>query len=484
MLLVPRHLSASRRFPHLSWAWPNGRREVLLIAAAHADEECAAKALLDWLSGASLDDTEFAEQRLLVRATYRFPETRLKVPERARLNGIVRMLWTKSRLALNDALPVLKELRAAGVELLVLKGMAQAALDLRNLKGRIAHDIDILVRPADIQLALSVLDRNGWRSSRGESRLLLKARGASFRSLNFQKASFGDVDVHTRAYLTASPLGAAETGLWARSTRAKLLDVDVVLPSPTDRLVNAVAHGVLDAHRHSDWLVDCAQLIGEGSIDWPLVVTLAEELAAPAQVTLALHYLREGLGWGIPDEILAQLWERARRLPGDYFKALLLGYPRTHHSLVSSAGRRIFKMRHRAQVRAINSHGAGSGRCIRMRRTRPPGAFPVAPPALRHRLGLGPGATQCSIVVEMEGAGHARRYVFEVNSGDRHLARLRFTDRLGRGRLVLGARIALPDSVENDDVWIESRQSGILPPAHSPEEQAKFGPRPFRILVR
>jgi hypothetical protein len=484
MLLVPRHFSSSRRFPHLSWAWPDGLREVLLVAAAHADEERAAQAFLDWLSAVRLDDATFAEQRLLVGATNRFPETRLKVPERARLNGVVRMLWTKSRLALNDAAPVLKELRAAGAELLVLKGMAQAALDLRNLKGRIAHDIDILVRPADLQLALSVLDRNGWRSSRGESGLLLKARGASFRSLNFQKAPFGDIDVHTRAYLTASPLSPAETGLWARSTPAKLLDVDVVLPSPTDRLVNAVAHGVLDAHRHSDWLVDGAQLLREGGIDWPLVAALAEDLAVPAQVTLALYYLREVLSCAVPDDILTQLWERARSHPGDYFKALLLGYPRAQHSLVTRAGRRIFKLRHRAQVRAINGSGTGSGERIRMRRTRQPGPFPAAPPGLRHRLDVRPGATRCSIVVEMEGTGRARRYVFEINTDDRHLAQLSFTDRLGHGRLVRGASIALPGGAENGNVWIEARQSGILPPAHSRQEQARFGPRPFRVLVR
>jgi hypothetical protein len=120
---------------------------------------------------------------------------------------------------------------------------------------------------------------------------------------------------------------------------------------------------------------------------------------------------------------------------------------------------------------------------IKMRRTSPPAPFPGAPPALCHRLALGPGATQCSIFVEVEETGYARRYVFEVNTRNRHVAQLWFTDRLGRGRLVLAATITLPVGVEKDDLSIEARQSGILPPSHSPDEQARFGPRPFRILV-
>ncbi len=484
MLLVPQRLSTSRRFPHLSWAWPNGGRERLLIAAAHADARRAAQALLDWLSTTDLDDAEFAEQRLLVRAASRFPETHLKVPERARLNGIVRLLWTKSSLSLDGAAPALKALREAGVELLVLKGMAQTALDMQNLKGRIAHDIDILIRVSDLPVALPLLDGAGWRSTRGESGLFLKERGASFRSLNFVKPPFGDIDLHTRAYLTTNHHSEAETGLWSRSARTRLLDVDVLVPSPTDRLVNAIAHGVLDAHRHSDWLVDSAQLIGEGNIDWPLVVRLAQGLGVPAQVTLALFYLREVLGFAVPEKALNLLWEEARNSRADYFKALLLGYPREKHSLVSSIGRRVCKMRHRAQVEATNAKAGPASPPQKMRRVRPSTALPDTPPALRHCLAVARGARRCSIVVGLEAGGRARRYVFEINTRDRHLARLGFKDSLGRGRLLLAAEIALPNDVGTDDVWIEARQSGILPALHSAEDEAKFGPRPFRIQMR
>jgi hypothetical protein len=457
-----------------------------VIAAGHADQRRAAEAFVEWLSTTDIESCHFPEQRLLVRIAKRFPESRLKVPERARLNGIVRLLWTRSRLTLDNAAPVLKALRNAGVELLVLKGMALTALDMQNLKGRIAHDIDVLVRISDLPAALSVLDGAGWRSARGETGLLLKQRGAAFRSLNFMKPPFGDIDLHTRAYLTTSHQNEAEVGLWSRSTRASLLGADVRVPGPTDRLVNTIAHGVIDAHRHSDWLVDCAQLVGEGRIDWPLVETLVDALGIPAQATLVLLYLSAVLGFAIPEATLAALWAKARSSPGDYFKALFLGYPRSHHSLLSSAGRQIFKQQHGAQVTAANADAGQTGAApsIKMRRVSAPMALPDAPPAMRHRLVVEPGATRCSIVVGLEAAGRARRYVFEVNTSDRHLAQLRFKDLVGRERLFLGTELTLPSDVAPDDIWIEARQSGILPGVNPAEEQATFGPRPFRILVR
>jgi hypothetical protein len=487
MLLIPRRLAASRRFPSLSWAWPNGSRELLVIAAAHADECRAAAAFAEWLATTDIESCHFPEQRLLVRIASRFPESRLKVAERARLNGIVRLLWTKSRLTLDHAAPMLKALRAASVELLVLKGMALTALDMQNLKGRIAHDIDILIRVSDLPAALSILDGAGWRSARGESGLFLKQRGAAFRSLNFMKPPFGDIDLHTRAYLTTSHHNEAEVGLWSRSARASLLGVDVLVPSPTDRLVNAIAHGVIDAHRHSDWLVDCAQLVGEGGIDWPVTETLVDALAIPAQATLVLLYLSEVLGFPVPEKTLVGLWTKARSSPGDYFKALFLGYPRSHHSLLSSAGRQAFKKRHGAQVKAANNIGggrAGGAPGIKLRRVTAPKAFPGGPLALRHRLAVEPGTSRCSIVIGLEAQGRARRYVFEVNTSDRHLAQLRFKDVLGRKRLFLGTEISLPGDVASGDIWIEARQAGILPGLNPAEEQATHGPRPFRVLVR
>ena len=58
------------------------------------------------------------------------------------------------------------------------------------------------------------------------------------------------------------------------------------------------------------------------------------------------------------------------------------------------------------------------------------------------------------------------------------------TTKLEARLLRLGAEIALPADISSDDIWIEARQSGLLPALPSAEEQARLGPHPFRLLVR
>jgi Uncharacterised nucleotidyltransferase len=484
-MLIPRRFSSTRQFPHLSWAWPSGDRNALLIAAAHSDDPQAAEALVDWLSRTNLDEAQFPEQRLLVTAANRFPATRLEVPHRARLSGLVRMLWTKSRLSLSSAAPVLQALQASGVDVLVLKGMAAAALDLKNLKGRIAHDVDILVHGRHVPVVLTVLDAQGWAPDRGESLLYLRERGPHIRSINFLKRPLGDIDVHTRAYLTTSADSRPESGLWLRSARARFLDTDVFVPGATDRLMIAIAHGALDANRHSDWLADSARMISEELIEWPLLLQLAKDLSASAQVAGSLFYLRYVLDIAIPDHVLAQFWAQARGDPVAYFKALLLGYPRERHSLLSGLGRRIFKLQHSAQLKAANVASAASSpkRDIKMTRMSMRTTVPASSQALRHRLVVGDGITRCRILVGIDDVDRPRRYLFEINTSDRHIGRMRFRDRRGNSPLRLSAEVSLPANITHDDLWIEARQSGPLPSLHAENERAVLGSRPFRVSV-
>jgi hypothetical protein len=483
-MFVPRRFSSTRRFPHLSWAWPSGDREALLIAAGHRDENRAADSFIDWLSRTNLDEAQFAEQRLLVTAANRFPAKRLEYQHRARMDGLVRMLWTKSRLSLHAAAPAIRALRSGGVEILVLKGMAAVAIDLQNLKGRIAYDVDILVHAQEVPTVLSVLDGEGWKPYRGESLLFLKQQGARFRSINFLKRPFGDIDIHTRGYFTTSADSKAETGLWARGARVPFLGTDVLVPSATDRLMTAIAHGSLDANRNSDWLMDSARLISEEQIDWPLIAELADELSASAQVSAALFYLRNVLDVTIPDSALTKLWQQTQSNTSAYFKALMLGSPRDKHSLLSNLGRRIFKLQHSAEIRAADRRVSASipKRDIKLSRMPRRTALPASPQDIRHRLTVEKGAARCTILILINAVDRPRRYLFEINTSDCHLARLRFSDHRGNtSSLKLSADILLPENISRDDLWIEARQSGPLPSLHSQDEGASFGPRPFSV---
>ena len=58
-----------------------------------------------------------------------------------RLVGLQRMLWTKSRLAIQEATASLHRLREAGIELLLIKGASRLALD--DSRRQTAHGLRI-----------------------------------------------------------------------------------------------------------------------------------------------------------------------------------------------------------------------------------------------------------------------------------------------------------------------------------------------------
>ena len=475
-----------RPFPSPEWAWPRGPRELLIIAAACANEARAATALWRWLETTDFDAVTFADQRLLVRAADRFPASRLAIHERGRIDGIVRMLWSKSRLALKGAEPVLRALSEAGVPMLVIKGAAQSALDMASLKGRIAHDIDIVIHPDDYPRVLDELETAGWRPDHGASFLYLKALGTRFHGMNFLKPPAGDIDIHSRICRTVSHTHPAETGIWERARATSFMGARVLVPAPTDLFTIAIAHGAVDAQHHCDWIVDCTRLIGEGRIDWPLFLKTIRSLDMLPHAAIALGYMDKALDAAIPADVLADVRHEARASRLTYLEALFLFRARDTHSIISGLARRVFKQRHLGRIRAVNvaDTDGTSRRTRKMRRTRATGLdFGGAEPALVRRLPLRAGHLRFRLAVDFGSVGLARRHMLEINTSDRHLFRLKFRDMAGRGRAVATATITLPDDIDPTDVWVESRPAGPLSVRPSPEDQRTFGAMPFRIAV-
>ena len=480
-------MSMGLRFPSPAWAWPRGRQELLIVAAGCPNEARAAGALLQWLDTGDLNDATFAEQRLLARAAVRFPASRLDIPERGRIDGIVRMLWSKSRIALKAAEPVLQALSEAGVEMLVIKGAAFSALDMKNLKGRVAHDVDLVIRPHDYPIVLDVLDVAGWRPDHGTSTLYLKSLGPRFHALNFVKAPNGDIDIHSRVYRTVTRAHPAEAGIWQRARDLDFLGARVKVPSATDRFTIALAHGTVDALHHADWIVDCVRLIEAGEVDWALFLESAGALAILPHAHIALTYMVERLHVCVPDNVLETL-RRECRAPGPgYLEALFLFHARDGHSRLSGLGRRIFKARHIRRIRATNAAepGGTSRRTRRMRRVNAVSAdFGSTVPALVQRIALRQGQSRFRLVVDFGEAVVARRYYLEINTSDRHLMRLKFRDFLGRGRVLARIEVALPDDVDLSDVWATSRPAGALPVWPAPEEVRALGAVPIRVAAQ
>jgi hypothetical protein len=322
------------RFPSYAWAWPKAGRHLLLRAAIVEDLIEAERAFSAWLTTHHFNDVTFAEQRLLVAISARLPATSEPSAVRARLKGIERMLWTHSTMTLRAAQPALQALHDAGISVMMLKGAARAAMDMRDVRGRFASDVDLLVHPAHFENAYKTLLAQGWDHKQAREPHLVRLTG-----LNLYRGTHGDLDLHRFAFHQLVAGDADASALWSRATQTTFLGHAVSVPSPADRLLMAIAHGGIDGHQHSDWLVDCAALISDGAIDWPLFERLCVERRLVAHAAIALGYLHKELGVTVPEHVMARLEALAERSPLQLWSALLQAHPKREHTPLSAIGR-------------------------------------------------------------------------------------------------------------------------------------------------
>ncbi|UDL86847.1 nucleotidyltransferase family protein [Mesorhizobium sp. PAMC28654] len=282
-----------RRFPDYGWSWPTGKLDQLLKAALLPDDETACHHAARWLDDNDIDLVSFREHRLLTAISDRFGRKLSGHAAYPRLVGLQKMLWTKSRMAMREAEPALKAMVDAGVDVMLIKGASRIAVDASAQRGRVAHDIDILVRPLHMTVAFDVLRDRDWQIATGVSPQYLRTRLGSIRSMNFFKGSFGDIDLHQLGYDGSQTSEEDDLAIWQRAAKAEFSGVDVFVPSPADRMALAIAHGGLDAHTHSDWLVDCAVAIHGGDVDWEVFndIVARRSIAVPASVALSYLFL-------------------------------------------------------------------------------------------------------------------------------------------------------------------------------------------------
>lgn len=323
-------------FPTLQWAWPTGGRDLLLRAAILGDAEAAATALREWLATHAQGQIRLPEQRLLLTISQRLPTGVLNRREKVWLGAVEHKLSSICTQAQQEAKPTLAALADAEIDLMVFKGAARSAIDGPARHTRFTREIDLLVRPQDYERAVRCVLKAGWKCRAGTIGNLSRRTG-----LNFLHGEYGEVDLHQYPYHQVVVEDARPTALWDRASKCAFLGHTVLVPSPTDRLMMAIAHGSIGGHGHSDWLVDCAVLITNDAIDWPLFEKLTRGRDLEVGCAIALRYLAGPLDVPVPEGVLDRLDVRIRGHPWRRAAALLEARPRREHSLFSALARAV-----------------------------------------------------------------------------------------------------------------------------------------------
>ena len=337
------------RFPSPAWAWPTGERDLLLRAAIVENLDAAAAAYRRWEQDYAFDDVDFAKQRLLVAISHRLPQSLLGAREHARLLGVERRLWTELIMRLRTTAPALAALDTEGVEVMVLKGAVRTVLNIGDLRGRYAAELDLLVRPTDFERAWKAICAAGWQYVLGYEPNLNAMMGA-----NLSKPGAGELDLHKYPYHQLIFADLRPDDLWARAIKTSFLGHPVFIPSPTDRLLMAIAHGGIDGHVQSDWLVDCALIVRGGTVDWGLFLALARARRVEGLAAVILSYLAS-LEVAVPQDVLGAVETALQHRPLRRMAAVLQARPKREHSPISALGRGLARALRMARKRLMIS---------------------------------------------------------------------------------------------------------------------------------
>ena len=196
--------------------------------------------------------------------------------------------------------------REAGVESLAVKGIALAESVYGDLALRPAADVDILVRPADLPAARSVLLSLGF-DHRSEP-LGDEWAHSHHDEPYFRRSARGEVCLELHWALWPAARFRADPGVWERTRPLQVRGSMLRTLSPEDTLLHLAIHRTRAPLRLRS-VCDVAELVRrEGSkLDWEAVETRAATIGARTALFSVLALSQRLLGAPVPPGVVARL---------------------------------------------------------------------------------------------------------------------------------------------------------------------------------
>jgi len=196
----------------------------------------------------------------------------------------------------------LRSLHAAGIEVIVLKGMAMAETVYPEASLRHCHDLDLLVADERVPDAMEALRGAGFRVGAGSP-------GSATSSAWVEHPSGFPVGLHTVLY-RLPPWNAGACDAKRTAMRAEVAGCQVRVLSPAQALVHICCHGLTRGGPHSpSWIGDAWFLLGRtpAGLDWEEVTAIAASGHQSIPLMVALEYLAERLAAPVPPRVFQVL---------------------------------------------------------------------------------------------------------------------------------------------------------------------------------
>jgi len=199
---------------------------------------------------------------------------------------------------------------AAGIPLMVLKGAALHQALYERPDQRTMTDLDVLVKPADLDGAQQLLESLGHH--RGEVPFREDFFPRYYYEIQYHVGLLKPfaIDLHVRPLrlLRLSRLMPLDA-LWANAVPVALGGSTVLVPAPDDMLIHLAAHSAIHGNDHDKWLADIDGWIRVrgNKIDWDRFLTSVESWRLVAAVRSGIDAAANAFGPACPDEVRRRL---------------------------------------------------------------------------------------------------------------------------------------------------------------------------------
>lgn len=202
---------------------------------------------------------------------------------------------------------VLDALASAGIEAMPVKGLVLAESLYGDIAARPCADLDVLVRPSDLDAARKTIRGVGFRQ---RAKPGYKALVHRFHDPAWGRGTGADhvrLELHWALWADSERRLGTE-GLWERAIDGTLAGRPIRTLSPEDTLLHLAIHRTRSALRLR-WVVDVAELLRRhaASLDWAAYLDRASVAGARTASWVVLSLARDLLGAGPPDEVMRRL---------------------------------------------------------------------------------------------------------------------------------------------------------------------------------
>jgi len=291
-------------FPNLNPVYELAPHQRLLMQALLSGKQQGEDAYAKWVKEVDFVQMHGNALRVIPALFRKFSRSQLTNPHWERMRGIYRFFHYWNSTVLATARRTLARFQDAGIDVLVFKGIALALKYHDSSATRPIGDIDVLVRPGDVERADKLLFELGWKYLPGYEPAIKRSLHAQ-SYVNSQRVGF---DLHWFSLLE-SPRPGVDAEAWHR---AEFFDWDgcvLKMMSPEDLLITGIVNGVRGSGPIGlHWILDLTKILAkEPVILWPEFWDEAGKRGLRDTILDALRLVGELAPEVVPESLLASL---------------------------------------------------------------------------------------------------------------------------------------------------------------------------------